>query len=103
MKKAIIALLILTIAAITSAEVFKPATNYAYTLTKADKTHDLVGKEQFRFRTSGALTYKFNGAGAAFSVPSGGEEGPFKVAQGKNSVVFSAASSAGITISVQDY
>lgn len=103
MKRAIIAALIVVCAASVSAEVFKPATNYTYTLTKADKTHDLVGKKQFRFRTTGALTYKFNGTGAAFSVPAGGEEGPFEVAQGKTSAVFSAASSAGITISVQDY
>lgn len=103
MKRVIIAAAIIAIAASVSAEVFKPVTNYAYTLTKADKTHDLVGKEQFRFRTSGALTYKFNGTGAAFTLPANAEEGPFKVAQGKSSIVFSAASSAGITISVQDY
>lgn len=103
MKRAFIVAAIVAIASTVSAEAFKPNANYSYLLTKSDKTHDLVGKEQFRFRTSGAITYKFNGTGAAFTLPANAEEGPFKVAQGKSSIVFSAASSAGITISVQDY
>jgi hypothetical protein len=96
-------------AGVAMPDVFAPIKGTSVTHTKADVTYTpTAGTKVIRFQAPKAITYKINGTGTGYPVASAANEGPIGIATRTgvgvvvSSIVFTGASSASVTIPIQE-